>query len=84
VRKRLHELADLHGIDELHTLADELVRRSPGRRVSGPVSKSMTPELAEAIRAYSVAYPDATLHEIGKVFSVNQGRVSESLFGKRA
>lgn len=83
IRERLHELADLHGIDELHDLAEATRRRfngRTGRRASVPV----TPELNEALRAYMAAFPDMTLHEVSQLFRLNQGRVSEALRGKRA
>lgn len=82
VRARLHELAEHLGIDELHRLADELRRRYNGR-AARKVSETVTPETEAAIRAYHAAYPDRALHQIGRVFEVNQGRVSEALRGKR-
>jgi hypothetical protein len=82
IRDRLHELADLHGIDELHELAEETRRRYNGRQ-AGPVSVPVTPELAQAVSAYATAFPTLPLGEIGRVFRLNQGRVSEILNGKR-
>jgi len=70
--------------DELDALAEETKRRPNGNRAKAPVaSASVTPEIAEAIRAYKLAYPHATMFAIGAVFRVNQGRVSEALYGKR-
>lgn len=82
VRERMVVLAAEHGIPELETLAAQLVRRFNGR-VKGPVSASMTPELAAAVQAYARAFPTKSEHEVGQVFSLNQGRVSEILHGKR-
>lgn len=82
VRDRLRELACEHGIEELYQLADELVRRQHGRRA--PVeSATVTEELATAVRAYRAAFPEMSMHRVGLVFQLNQGRVSEILFGKR-
>lgn len=44
-------------------------------------SRSMTPKLATAIRAYFAAYPDATQQAIANLFNVNIGRVNEALDG---
>lgn len=82
VRKRLRELAEAHNLPELSALADELKRRSPvyrGKRSS----PRMTPERAIAIKAFCDLYPDMSHREIGKVFNVDGGRVSEILNGKR-
>ena len=60
----------------------ETRRRYNGRR--SPVkSAPMTPELALAVASYAQAYPDKPLGEIGAVFRINSGRVSEVLGGKR-
>lgn len=48
-----------------------------GRRPK--VAQPMTPEIAKAIRAYFVAYPNATQQEIATRFNVNIGRVNEAL-----
>lgn len=51
-----------------------------GRRPAA--AQPMTPKIAEAIRAYYVAYPKATQQEIASTFNVNIGRVNEALEGK--
>lgn len=51
-----------------------------GRRPA--VAQKMTPKIAEAIRAYYVAYPSATQQEIANTFNVNIGRVNEALEGE--
>ncbi|EEX17022.1 hypothetical protein CSE45_5510, partial [Citreicella sp. SE45] len=46
IRVRLRELAEEHGLEELHALADEMYRQSPIRRASNK-SVKLTPKLAE-------------------------------------
>lgn len=82
VRARLYALAELHGIPELHLLAERTKRKFNGR-LPRPVSETVTPEKNAAMRAYHAAFPDKALHQIARVFGVNQGRVSEALRGKR-
>lgn len=83
VRVRLHELADQHGLPELHELA-EATRRRPAVRRAAPQSRPMTPELQAEIRSYAAKHPRATLARIADALEVNPGRVSEALNGKRA
>lgn len=83
VRVRLHELADQHGLPELHELA-EATRRRPAVRRAQPQSRPMTPELGAEIRAYAAGHPRATLGRIAQVFDTNAGRVSEALRGRWA
>jgi hypothetical protein len=82
IRDRLYELAAIHGIEELTTLADE-TRRKHHRRRAPVAAREVTPELAADIRAYAKRHPTMTLHNVGIQFGVNQGRVSEVLFGFR-
>lgn len=78
VRDRLRELADEHGIDELHDLADQMFRKSAKKRA--PIrSPKLTPEIAEQIRQYAAANPDAHQQDVAEKFGVNHGRVSEAL-----
>ena len=83
VRDRLYELADSQRIPELRMLADQLWRRR-GRRAVRAQSIAITPELVAAIRDYAYHHPDESEHKVGQQFGVNQGRVSEALFGHRA
>jgi hypothetical protein len=46
-------------------------------------SRSITPALKTAIRAYARRNPEDSQHEIAQAFGVNGGRVSEALAGKR-
>jgi hypothetical protein len=80
IRQRLHEMADEYGIDELHYWAEE-TRRNPPVRLTKPQSQPMTPELAREIKLYAFWYPEASHQQIGWVFHVNDGRVSEALNG---
>ncbi len=83
VRDRLYELADVLRSAELRMLADQLWRRPSGRRPVKPKSRTMSGELAERIRAYVAEHPDEPEDRVGDRFGVNQGRVSEALFGFR-
>ena len=78
IRDRLRELAGEHGIDELSDIADELVRKSPIKRARIK-SPPLTPEMAQKIRDYAEAHPDAHQQDIATHFGVNHGRVSEAL-----
>ena len=83
VRDRLYFLSEIQNQPELRQLADQLWRRSPGRRTARATSRVLTPELAQAIREYAAQHPEESEHRIGIRFDVNQGRVSEALFGYR-
>lgn len=82
VRERLYELAVELGCAELSELADELKRRA-AEVSERKVSARMTPELTDAIRDYYYDNPKLTQLEIAAIFGVNQGRVSETIKGKR-
>jgi hypothetical protein len=68
---------------ELLELADELKRRSPSGARAPATSTPMTPELAEEIREFASDNPGMSHQDIGVVFNVNHGRVSETIRGKR-
>lgn len=78
VRDRLRELAEEHGLEELHDLADQMYRKSAKKRAPTR-SPKLTPEKAEEIRAYAEANPDAHQQDIAEKFGVNHGRVSEAI-----
>lgn len=82
VRDELHQLAGQLGLPRLAELAEALKHRKRSAR-SPNVSKSVTRETEAAIRKYKAEHPDASQHQIARVFDVNQGRVSEALVGKR-
>lgn len=82
IRERLLEIAAEHGIPEVADLAHETRREFHGRKA--PVeSAAVTPELAERVRRYATENPRASMLKIGVKFGLNQGRVSEIMFGKR-
>jgi hypothetical protein len=82
IRQRLYELAEEHNLPELADLANQTRRHYHGRRA--PTSSVLlTDELKGRIRAYCKEHPDETMHRVGLKFGVNQGRVSEALFGER-
>lgn len=80
IRIRLRELADKHGIPELHDLANETYRSSPIKRASNQ-SAHLTPKLAEEIRQYVAQNPKLHQREVAQRFNINPGRVSEALNG---
>jgi hypothetical protein len=82
IRERLHELADLLGVPELHDLANETKRRSPPRRVRNE-SVPVTPALERAVRNVAKAKPHWSYRRIGEYFGINIGRISEILTGFR-
>jgi hypothetical protein len=81
-RDRLHELADEHGIDELHEIADAMYRRAATRRAATR-SPKVTAEMAEDMREYARANPELHQQDIANHFNVNVGRVSEALHHDR-
>lgn len=83
IAERLRQLSKELDCPELATLAAEMRRRSPVRRVA-PRSAPATPGLREDIRSFAKDHPDMSMAEIGAVFNVNNGRVSEALAGFRA
>jgi DNA integrity scanning protein DisA with diadenylate cyclase activity len=82
IRDRLRILAVHHNDPELAELAEELKRRKRAQKTRAK-AKPMTKEKAKAICAYKKAYPNKSQVEIGALFDVNPGRVSEALHGKR-
>lgn len=83
IAEQLRAWAHDWGKPELAETADELRRRPSGPRPP-PVSQPMSADLVEAIRALKAANPRMTQVEIARRCSVNQGRISEVLKGKRA
>ena len=82
IQTRLLEIASEKNLDEVATLARQLTRRSPKKRAPN-VSKPMTDDLAHEIREFARSNPAMTQAEIGRVFNVNPGRVSEAIRGHR-
>ena len=79
MRVRLRELAEEHDIDELNELAEELYSKSPAKKRAPVRSPKLTAEMADEIRDYAAANPDAHQQDIAEHFGVNHGRVSEAL-----
>lgn len=78
IRDRMREIAEENDMDELNELADQMYRNPPKKRA--PVrSPKLTPEMAEEIRQYAAANPDAHQQDIAEKFDVNHGRISEAL-----
>lgn len=67
--------------DELQLLGAELKRRR--HRVVPQTARSMSRALAAQIREYARDHPWASELDVANAFGVNQGRVSEALYGKR-
>ena len=80
--KNLHKMSPAAARMLIEKHCKELVRRPVEKRA--PIkSNKMTPELARKIRQHARANPEKRQVEIGRYFGVNQGRVSEALYGKR-
>ena len=87
VRAELLDIANHEAMPEmlsqrLLALREELHRR-PVQRKGRAVSKTMTDRLRRQITEFAEDNPEMTQVEIGRQFNVNQGRVSEALFGFR-
>jgi hypothetical protein len=91
-RRRLRELAsrvlanDIAQVDayaEIIDVIDQcLVREQPVRRAPAR-PRRITDEVKKRIKVFAAANPKAHQTDIGHVFGVNPGRVSEILTGKR-
>ena len=82
IRARLRVLADKHGIDELHDLADDTYRNPPVTRAKRKSAK-FTPALAAKIRKYQKKNSNLHQRDIAHKFNVNPGRVSDALNNKK-
>lgn len=83
IRDRLHQLADEHGIPELHALADETRRRSPLRRVRARWPR-LTEAQKQAVRDTFERRPDLGVRELADQFRTSIGRISEAVRGFRS
>lgn len=66
----------------IRMIVKEMERR-PAVKVARVKARPVTPELRNRIRAYAAAHPDMPNRDIGRVFGVDGGRVSEALAGFR-
>lgn len=74
--------ADL-AADIIREIVDDLLVREPPVRRAPDRYRRITPAMKAQIRAYAALYPAAHQVDIGQVFGINPGRVSEILTGKR-
>jgi len=81
IRERLHELAVIHGIPELSSLATATIRRSYKRAPS--TRSGLDRKLKASIRAFVKENPETAFQDVANIFGVNPGRVSEAVHGKR-
>lgn len=91
IRERMQALAQEQSalasrqIEIAHEL-EELVQHSyrrPAAKHARTQAKRVTPELAERIREFAINNPKMPNREIGRIFGVDGGRVSEALHGVR-
>lgn len=82
IRKRLYQLADELGVDELRQLADATYRKPPVRKAPSSRSGKLSVEQMDQIDHLAVTFPHMAMREIGRRIGADQGRVSEYLTGK--
>jgi hypothetical protein len=82
IRGRLHVLAKQHNLPELAELAEATKRRFSGRKARAE-QKPITAETCRRVRVYCKMYPTMSNRNVGKVFGIDGGRVSEILNGMR-
>jgi hypothetical protein len=82
IAEELRELAVVNSLPRLTELADEMKRRNRAVKAP-PKSKKLTAAMKDDICAFKKANPNMTQFQIAEHFGVNQGRVSETLHGKR-
>lgn len=82
IRDRMHELADEHGIPELHRLAEETRRRSPIRRAP-PRWPRLSAEVQQQVREAFASNPAAGVRDLANRFNTSIGRISEAVRGFR-
>lgn len=83
IRDRLHELADEHGIPELHELAEETRRRRPLRRAPARWPR-LNDDQKSAVREMFSANPRMGVRDLADRFNTSIGRISEAIRGFRA
>jgi len=71
-----------HNLPELAELAEETRRKFHGRRA--PIrARAVNEDVAATVKIYADDHPQMPQREIGRIFGIDGGRVSEILFGKR-
>ena len=79
IRKRLHQLADEHGIPELAELAEATRRRLPTRKAPRKLRNALTDQQKGQIDQLAVNFPHMPMRDIAARVGTDQGRVSEYL-----
>lgn len=82
IRDRLHELADEHGLPELHHLAEETRRRSPIKRASAKYP-ALSDEQAGEVRRIYKATQSLGVRDLANMYKTSVGRISEAIRGFR-
>ena len=86
-RKELKEiasgLADRDAAAAIEAIVDTLMIRSFTGRKTPVKHRRMTDELAFEVRTFTNMHPTMSHEEIGRLFDINAGRVSEVMAGKR-
>lgn len=77
------EIDGEQGADLIRAIIDDLLVREPPVRRAPDRYRRITPAMKAQIRLYAVTHPAAHQVDIGNLFGVNPGRVSEILTGKR-
>jgi hypothetical protein len=85
-RKELKEIAagldDLFAAAAILSIVDTLMVRTFSGRKTRAKHQRMNDEIAERVRRFAAERPDLSQVEIGRMFNINGGRVSEALAGK--
>ena len=68
---------------DIEWIIDTLMVRSFSGRKTKAKHQRMNDELADRVRRFAATRPDLSQVEIGRLFNINGGRVSEALAGKR-
>ena len=82
IRDRLHQLADEHGITELHDLAEETRRRPAIRRTPARWPR-LNEDQKAAVRSTFVGRPELGVRELADLYRSSIGRISEAIRGFR-
>ena len=78
-RALLHDLANQHGIQDLHDIANALYRRNIKGKRAPVTSTKVTPALVADIRSHVRQHPNDSNQKIANLFNVNPGRITDAL-----